>query len=74
MNALLSFESQGFAALQGRFNARDALKGLQLMTSEGQQGVGQGVDPHGHLQLQSNQGKILLNSSEVSIRPIAATP
>ena len=74
MSALLSFESQGFAALQGRFNARDALMGLQLLTSDGQQGVGQGVDRHGHLQLLHPQGQISLNSSEVSIRPIGAAP
>ena len=74
MSALLSFESQGFPPLQDRFNARDALKGLELMTSEGQQGIGQGVDSHGNLQLHGKQGKVLLNSSEVSIRPIAPAP
>jgi len=74
MTALLSFESEGFANLQNRFNARDALKGLQLMTSEGLQGVGQGVDRQGHLQLLSTQGLMLLNSSDVSIRPIEAAP
>jgi BirA family biotin operon repressor/biotin-[acetyl-CoA-carboxylase] ligase len=67
--ALLAFESEGFASLQSRFNARDALLGSQVSTSDGQQGLCRGVDERGALQLLTPHGLIKVSSAEVSVRP-----
>ncbi len=42
--SLLKFETDGFAQLQARFNARDAIKGLEVTSSECNQGKCEGVD------------------------------
>ena len=65
-----AFETQGFAALQARFNARDAIKGLEVASSDGHQGKCMGVDAQGVLQIQTQQGLIKINSAEVSVRPL----
>ena len=44
---LLKFEAHGFAELQARFDARDAIKGLEITCSDGLQGKCQGVDAQG---------------------------
>ena len=67
---LLKFETQGFAELQTRFNARDAIKGLEVASSDGHQGKCMGVDAQGVLQIQTQQGLIKINSAEVSVRPL----
>lgn len=69
VRALLDFESQGFAPWQNAFDARDALKGRTVWTSDGQQGLALGVDPLGALRLETEQGLVLINSAEVSVRP-----
>ena len=67
---LLKFETQGFAELQTRFNARDAIKGLEVTGSDGHQGKCMGVDAQGALQIQTQQGLLKINSAEVSVRPV----
>lgn len=68
--SLLKFETDGFAQLQARFNARDAIKGLEVTSSDGHQGKCEGVDSDGVLQIQTPQGLVKINSSEVSVRPV----
>jgi BirA family biotin operon repressor/biotin-[acetyl-CoA-carboxylase] ligase len=67
---LLDFASQGFAPLQNRFSHRDAILGQTISTSDGQEGVCEGVDDMGVLLIESAQGRIKINSAEVSIRPL----
>jgi len=68
--SLLYFETHGFAELQGRFNARDAIKGLDVTSSDGHQGKCEGIDSQGVLQIQTTQGLVKINSAEVSVRPL----
>ena len=69
LDTLKQFESQGFAPLQTRFNARDALRGRQITSSEGWEGLCEGVDAEGALQILTPEGRQTINSSEVSVRP-----
>ena len=66
---LQQFEQGGFAAFAARFAARDALAGLELRLSDGQQGVGAGVGPDGALRLRTVNGLVDVTSAEVSVRP-----
>ena len=66
---LQQFEQGGFAAFAARFAARDALAGLELRLSDGLQGVGAGVGPHGALRLRTVNGLVDVTSAEVSVRP-----
>lgn len=69
VRALLDFQTQGFAPWHRAFDARDALKGRQLWSSDGQQGLALGVDAQGALRLETEQGLTRINSAEVSVRP-----
>jgi len=69
VHAVLRFAQAGFAPLQSRFHARDALRGLAVQTSDGVEGVALGVDAAGALQIQTASSKVLIISSEVSVRP-----
>ena len=69
VHTLQAFERSGFSPFQARFNARDALAGLELVLSDGLTGVAQGVDRVGALQVMGAQGLQKINSSEVSVRP-----
>ena len=71
MSTLLKFESEGFAPFQSRFHARDAILGRQITTSEGVQGLCEGVDRLGALQILTTQGSVKFSSSEVSVRPLS---
>ncbi len=66
---LQAFERAGFAAFAARFAARDALAGLELRLSDGQQGLAAGVGPDGALRLQTASGLVDITSAEVSVRP-----
>ena len=66
---LQQFEQGGFAAFAARFAARDALAGLELRLSDGQQGVGAGVGPDGALRMRTVNGLVDVTSAEVSVRP-----
>ncbi len=69
IQALLAFESRGFASWQPAFEAQDALRGRKVWTSDGKEGLSCGVDPQGALRLQTERGLELINSAEVSVRP-----
>jgi len=70
LKALKGFETQGFAPLQQRFNARDALRGLNVQSSDALEGLCEGVDSQGALQLLTRHGRQTIHSSEVSVRPL----
>ena len=70
LKALKEFETHGFAPLQQRFNARDALRGLKVQSNDGLEGLCEGVDSQGALQILTNDGRQSINSSEVSVRPL----
>jgi BirA family biotin operon repressor/biotin-[acetyl-CoA-carboxylase] ligase len=67
---LQDFEREGFAPLQQRFEARDVLRGREVSTSDGLQGLCLGVSASGALRLASAQGERDIHSSEVSVRPL----
>ena len=50
--------------------ARDGLRGLQVHTSDGMQGVCEGVDMSGALSLRTATGLQPVCSAEVSIKPV----
>ena len=67
--ALKDFEVNAFSPLQERFNARDALRGLNVTTSDGLEGLCAGVDEQGALQIDTPEGRVGVSSAEVSVRP-----
>jgi BirA family transcriptional regulator, biotin operon repressor / biotin---[acetyl-CoA-carboxylase] ligase len=69
IQALLAFETSGFAPLQKRFEDRDVLKGRRVHTSDGQQGMALGVSLGGALRLQTVLGVQEIHSAEISVRP-----
>jgi BirA family biotin operon repressor/biotin-[acetyl-CoA-carboxylase] ligase len=76
IHTLKAFEGSGFSLFQARFNARDALAGLDVVLSDGLTGRAQGVDGGGALQVLSAQGVQKVTSSEVSVRraPVPGHP
>jgi BirA family biotin operon repressor/biotin-[acetyl-CoA-carboxylase] ligase len=62
------FESLGFAPFQAAFSARDALMHVAVTLSDGVQGVAQGVDACGALQVHTSRGMQSITSAEVSVR------
>jgi BirA family biotin operon repressor/biotin-[acetyl-CoA-carboxylase] ligase len=69
IQTLKAFEGSGFAPFQARFNARDALAGLEVVLSDGQTGQAQGVDAAGALRVLNALGLQKISSAEVSVRP-----
>ncbi|MES2878554.1 MAG: biotin--[acetyl-CoA-carboxylase] ligase [Pseudomonadota bacterium] len=74
VQAIQMFEAHGFAPFQSLFNARDALRGLEVTLSDGMNGVAQGVDSIGALQVHTAQGLKKVTSAEVSVRPLRPPP
>jgi BirA family biotin operon repressor/biotin-[acetyl-CoA-carboxylase] ligase len=70
IHMLLEFASQGFAPLQNRFMQRDAILGQTIATSDGHLGECEGVDEFGILQIATANGRVKINSAEVSVRPV----
>ena len=68
VDGLRLFEAQGFAPFKERFTKRDVLRGQALRLSNGQEGVGCGVDASGVLQVDTAQGRVAVSSDEVSVR------
>lgn len=69
-SALQLFAAKGFAAFAARFAQRDALLGLAVRLSDGSEGVANGVDATGALQLTRADGQtVSITSAEVSVRP-----
>jgi BirA family biotin operon repressor/biotin-[acetyl-CoA-carboxylase] ligase len=71
VQALLQFESHGFAAFASRFEARDLLKGRPVTTThpEATTGVACGVASDGGLIIDTGSRRLHLHSGEVSVRP-----
>lgn len=63
-----AFAGHGFEPFRAAFNARDALAQVPVTLSDGLQGIAQGVDATGALQLHTPQGVQRVTSSEVSVR------
>ena len=72
VRTIQSFEAQGFAAFQGRFNALDLLAGRTVVCSDGTTGCAAGADGAGALRVQTAAGLRKITSSEVSVRPAPA--
>jgi BirA family biotin operon repressor/biotin-[acetyl-CoA-carboxylase] ligase len=73
VRAIKQFEAQGFGAVAEAFACRDLLAGsvVQTMGAETLTGTAEGVDARGALRLLLNDGRrVLINSGEVSIRPV----
>jgi BirA family transcriptional regulator, biotin operon repressor / biotin---[acetyl-CoA-carboxylase] ligase len=68
---VLAFERAGLAPFRPRFHARDALRGRQVVLSDGTRGTAQGVDERGALLVHTAAGPQAVSSSEVSVRPAA---
>ncbi|MFM7801542.1 MAG: biotin--[acetyl-CoA-carboxylase] ligase [Limnohabitans sp.] len=64
---LQHFEREGFAAFHAAYLRRDALAGHALTLSNGTQGTAVGVDSQGVLQIDTSQGRVQVNSDEVSV-------
>ncbi|MFM7697090.1 MAG: biotin--[acetyl-CoA-carboxylase] ligase [Limnohabitans sp.] len=64
---LQRFEREGFAAFHAAYLRRDALAGHALTLSNGTQGTAVGVDSQGVLQIDTSQGRVQVNSDEVSV-------
>jgi len=69
LKTLLAFERDGFAPLQPRFNACDALRDRAVSLSDGRTGTARGVDVDGALCVDMAQGRERITSNEVSVRP-----
>ena len=69
---IVLFAERGFATYQTRFNALDVLKARKIsVDGNGHfEGLGLGVNLKGELMVQTTQGQIAVNSSEVSVKPL----
>ena len=70
VQTVLDFEQQGFAPFQASFNARDVLRGRAVTLSDGQQGMGRGVNDKGEFLLAQGDALVRIHSAEVSVRPL----
>ena len=71
---LQSFEGYGFGPMQPRFAARDVLQGRPVTLSDGTAGMAHGVGDDGVLLVHTAAGMQAITSSEISVRPSAASP
>jgi BirA family biotin operon repressor/biotin-[acetyl-CoA-carboxylase] ligase len=71
VQALRTFEREGFAPLRAAFHARDLLYGHEVVCSDGLVGMARGVDASGALLVHTDQGLKKISSAEVSVRPTA---
>ena len=69
VHAVLDFADQGMGPLLGAYDARDALRGREVLCSDGLSGMARGVDAQGALLLETAQGLQKISSAEVSVRP-----
>lgn len=70
VQALRLFEAQGFAPFHAAFTQRDVLRARAVHLSDGIQGTASGVDGSGALLVHTCAGMKLVNSAEVSVRPV----
>lgn len=74
LRAIADFELRGFAPFRTQFEHRDALRGAQVVLSDGTVGEAQGVNDTGALVLRNAQGLQVVSSAEVSLRGPVVTP
>lgn len=69
---LRRFESSGFEPFRADWEAHDVLRGrpLQISGSPAVHGLGLGVDAHGALLVETQQGRKTIHAGEVSVRPL----
>lgn len=73
VDALLTFEKQGFAPLAAAFAKRDVLAGRGVRLSDGREGTAMGVGPDGALRVRSSGGDIWdVSSADISVRPLTS--
>ena len=71
MAAVALFDRAGFGPFQAGFAALDVLSQGAVRLSDGTDGVARGVDHRGALQVEGAGGIRLIDSGEVSVRPLA---
>lgn len=71
LQAMRLFEVQGFAPFQAAYAERDALRDRPVQLSDGIHGTAGGVNERGALLVHTSAGMKLVNSAEVSVRPVA---
>ena len=71
LHALQRFEREGFAPFVQGFSERDALRGREVLLSDGSSGLACGVNAQGALLVHTAAGVKTVASSEVSVRPRA---
>jgi BirA family biotin operon repressor/biotin-[acetyl-CoA-carboxylase] ligase len=69
VQAVQAFAGAGFAPVQPRFGARDALAGRAVQLSDGTAGTARGVSEAGALLVHTAAGVVAVTSAEVSVRP-----
>jgi BirA family biotin operon repressor/biotin-[acetyl-CoA-carboxylase] ligase len=67
------FSERGFMPFAERFAARDALRGREVLLSDGAEGCCEGVGSGGELIVRTAFGVTRVTSAEVSVRPVEAT-
>jgi BirA family transcriptional regulator, biotin operon repressor / biotin---[acetyl-CoA-carboxylase] ligase len=72
VQALKTFERDGFAAFGARFAALDALRDAAIVTGDASaaQGTARGVDGQGGLRVETADGLRTIHGGEVSVRPL----
>jgi BirA family transcriptional regulator, biotin operon repressor / biotin---[acetyl-CoA-carboxylase] ligase len=75
VQALKTFEREGFAAFAERYAALDLLLGEEIATTDARapRGIARGVDAQGALRVETASGVQVIGSGEVSVRPAAAS-
>jgi BirA family transcriptional regulator, biotin operon repressor / biotin---[acetyl-CoA-carboxylase] ligase len=69
VQAIEHFCVNGFAPLVPAYAARDLLRGHPVVCSDGTQGLAQGVNASGALQVLTDAGLRSITSAEISVRP-----
>lgn len=76
-SALRTFDAEGLRPFLPRFEARDALRDLQVTARIGERevlGIASGLDDDGALVLRTRDGPLRLHAGEVSVRRQAGSP
>lgn len=67
---LVQFNQRGPQDWLARYARRDVLLRQPIQTSQGACGLGSGIDADGALWLDTGQGRVRIDSAEVSVRPL----
>ena len=71
MAAVALFDRAGFGPFQAGFSALDVLGDVAVRLSDGADAVARGVDHRGALRVEAAGGVRLIDSGEISVRPLA---